>query len=85
MAGNGPMIIDLDRKRMHAMAAKDVATLNAVMVEALQDQAIKARFSDLGLTAPPRERQTPEALHAFQKVEADKWWPIIKAANLKGQ
>ena len=62
-----------------------VAKLNAVMVEALQDQAIKARFSDLGLTAPPRERQTPEALRAFQKVEADKWWPIIKAANLKGQ
>jgi hypothetical protein len=22
---------------------------------------------------------------AFQKAEADKWWPIIKAANLKGE
>ncbi len=65
---------------------KDIVTkLNTVMVEALADQAIKARFSDLGLTAPPRDRQTPEALHAFQKAEADKWWPIIKAANLKGQ
>jgi hypothetical protein len=24
-------------------------------------------------------------LRAFQKTEADKWWPIIKAANIKGQ
>jgi ketosteroid isomerase-like protein len=35
MAGNGPTIIDLDRKRMHAMAAKDVATLNAVLADDL--------------------------------------------------
>ena len=27
MAGNGQTVIDLDRKRMQAMAAKDVATL----------------------------------------------------------
>ena len=26
---------------------------------------------------------TPEALGALQKAEADKWWPIIKAANIK--
>jgi tripartite-type tricarboxylate transporter receptor subunit TctC len=62
-----------------------VSKLNAVMVETLADPAIKARFADLGLAAPPRDRQTPEALRAFQKQEADKWWPIIKAANLKGQ
>ena len=35
MAGTGQMIIDLDRKRMHAMAAKDVATLNAVLADDL--------------------------------------------------
>jgi tripartite-type tricarboxylate transporter receptor subunit TctC len=62
-----------------------VSKLNAVMVETLADPTIKARFADLGLAAPPRDRQTPEALRAFQKQEADKWWPIIKAANLKGQ
>ena len=62
-----------------------VAKLNAVMVETLADPAIQKRFSDLGLAAPPRAQQTPEALHAFQKAEADKWWPIIKAANIKGQ
>ena len=32
---------------------------------------------------PARERQTPEALAAFQKAEVEKWWPVIKAANIK--
>jgi hypothetical protein len=31
----------------------------------------------------PREQQTPEALAAFHKAEIEKWWPIIKAANIK--
>jgi hypothetical protein len=30
MPDNGQLIIDLDRKRMQAMAAKDYTTLNAV-------------------------------------------------------
>ena len=33
----------------------------------------------------PREQQTPEALAALQKAEIEKWWPIIKAANIKGE
>jgi ketosteroid isomerase-like protein len=35
MADNGPTIIELDRKRMAAMAQKDVATLNAVLADDL--------------------------------------------------
>ena len=35
MAGNGQMIIELDRKRMVAMAEKDVATLNALLADDL--------------------------------------------------
>jgi ketosteroid isomerase-like protein len=35
MAGNAQMIIDLDRKRMEAMAKKDVATLNALLADDL--------------------------------------------------
>jgi hypothetical protein len=55
------------------------------MLEALAHDDTRKRFADLGLQTPPRERQTPEALLAFQKTEADKWWPVIKAANIKGQ
>ena len=35
MADNGQTIIDLDMKRMQAMAAKDFATLNAVLADDL--------------------------------------------------
>jgi tripartite-type tricarboxylate transporter receptor subunit TctC len=31
----------------------------------------------------PRERQTPEALAALVKVDAEKWWPIIKGFGIK--
>jgi tripartite-type tricarboxylate transporter receptor subunit TctC len=62
-----------------------VAKLNATIVEVLADPAVKKRFNELGLGIPERAQQTPEALRAFQKAEADKWWPIIKAANIRGQ
>jgi ketosteroid isomerase-like protein len=35
MAGNGQMIIELDKKRMNAMAQKDVATLNTILSDDL--------------------------------------------------
>ncbi len=62
-----------------------VARLNAAMIEALAHPETQKRFADLGLQSLPREQQTPEALRAFQKAEADKWWPIIKAAGIKVQ
>ena len=46
---------------------------------------MQARIADQGLAIPPPEQQTPEALAAFQKVEIEKWWPIVKAANIKGE
>jgi len=60
-----------------------IAKLNAAAVEALGDPAVKQRLNDLGLEIPPREQLTPEALGAWHKAEAEKWWPIIKAANIK--
>ena len=35
MAGNGQTIIDLDKKRMNAMAQKDIATLNELISDDL--------------------------------------------------
>jgi hypothetical protein len=46
---------------------------------------VRRRFGEIGYEIFPREQQTPEALGAFQKAEIDKWWPIIKAANIKGE
>jgi tripartite-type tricarboxylate transporter receptor subunit TctC len=62
-----------------------VAKLNAVMVQVLADPAVKARFADLGIQISPLDQQSPEALRAFQKAEMARWWPIIKASNLKGE
>jgi tripartite-type tricarboxylate transporter receptor subunit TctC len=62
-----------------------IAKLNAAVVEALADPAAQERFTRLGLTAPPRALQTPEALGTFQKAEIEKWWPIIKAAGIKAE
>ena len=60
-----------------------IARINSAMVQALADPAVKARFSDLGLDVASRKQQTPEGLAAFHKAEVEKWWPIIKAANIK--
>jgi tripartite-type tricarboxylate transporter receptor subunit TctC len=60
-----------------------LAKLNAATVNALAERAVARRLADLGLEIPPRDRQTPEALAALQRAEIEKWWPIIKAANIK--
>ena len=63
---------------------KDVISkLNAAAVHALADPSVRARLLALGQEIFPRDRQTPEALGALQKAEIAKWWPIIKAANIK--
>ena len=55
------------------------------MMQVLADPAVKAKFTELGLDVAPKEQQTPEGIAKFQQAEIDKWWPIIKAANLKGE
>jgi tripartite-type tricarboxylate transporter receptor subunit TctC len=69
-----------------AKTPKDIiARLNSATVEALADAKVRARLADLAQEIFPREQQTPEALVALQKSEIAKWWPIIKAAGIKGE
>jgi tripartite-type tricarboxylate transporter receptor subunit TctC len=62
-----------------------VAKLNATLVQTLADPAVQKRFEELGIQITPLQQQSPEALRAFQKAETERWWPIIRAANLKGE
>jgi tripartite-type tricarboxylate transporter receptor subunit TctC len=62
-----------------------ITKLNSAVQAALADATVRQRFADQGQDIPPREQQTPEALAAQQKAEIEKWWPIMKAANIKGE
>jgi tripartite-type tricarboxylate transporter receptor subunit TctC len=62
-----------------------IAKLNMAVVAALTDPAVSKRLTDLGAVMPPPEQLKPEALGALQRSEIDRWWPIIRAANIKGE
>lgn len=62
-----------------------IAKLNAAVVQALDDPTLRQRLLDLGQDIPTRDQQTPEAFGAFHKAEVEKWWPIIKAANIRAE
>jgi len=57
--------------------------LNAAVMAALANPSVSKRLIDLGYELFPNEQRTPEALAAFQKREAEKWWPIVKDAGIK--
>jgi tripartite-type tricarboxylate transporter receptor subunit TctC len=60
-----------------------VAKINAAALDALNDPPTRKQLENLGLQMPPSDKSTPEALGDWQKAEIAKWWPIIKAANVK--
>jgi tripartite-type tricarboxylate transporter receptor subunit TctC len=62
-----------------------VAKLNDAVMKAFADPTVQQRVATLGQTIPPKAELTPQALHDFHKAELDKWWPIIKAADIKTQ
>jgi tripartite-type tricarboxylate transporter receptor subunit TctC len=59
--------------------------LNLAVVEALADPKVQHQLTELGQVIPPRDQQTSEALASYQKAEVEKWWPIVKAAGMKGE
>jgi tripartite-type tricarboxylate transporter receptor subunit TctC len=67
----------------HGTPRPVVMKLNAAIVDTLADPAVRKRLTDMGQELPTREQETPEALGAYHKAEIDKWWPLIKAANIK--
>jgi tripartite-type tricarboxylate transporter receptor subunit TctC len=60
-----------------------VAKINAAAVAAMSDPAVREKLENLGLQMPAKNQLSPEALGAWQKAEIAKWWPMIKAANVK--
>jgi tripartite-type tricarboxylate transporter receptor subunit TctC len=60
-----------------------VARLNEAVIKAFADPAVVKRLAELGQDIPTRDELTPEALGAFHKSEIDRWWPLIRSANIK--
>jgi tripartite-type tricarboxylate transporter receptor subunit TctC len=59
--------------------------LNAATIQALTDPAVQSRLANLGFQVFPPERQTPEALGALLKADAEKWWPLIKEFGIRAE
>ena len=62
-----------------------IVKLNAAVGEALADPKVEQRLREIGQEPFPPDQRSVAAFAAFEQAEADKWWPIIKAANLKGE
>jgi tripartite-type tricarboxylate transporter receptor subunit TctC len=64
--------------------AKDiVAKLNDALRAALADPGVRKRLTDLGQELPTAEQMTPAGHGRYHRAEVEKWFPIIRAANIK--
>ena len=62
-----------------------IAKLNAALMDALADAAVRKRLEDLGQEIMAPEQQSAAALGAHHRAEIDKWWPLIKQAGIKAE
>jgi tripartite-type tricarboxylate transporter receptor subunit TctC len=69
----------------HGTPRPIIDKLNGAVVAALAEPAVREKLASVGLDGPPAGQEAPEALGTFQKAEAAKWWPIIKAANVTAE
>lgn len=60
-----------------------VEKLTAAAMSAMADLSVRAKLIERAQDIPPVEQQTASALGALHKADAEKWWPLVKAANPK--
>ena len=65
--------------------AEIISKLNRSVVDALADATVRRRLAEMGLEIAPQALQTPEGLGAYQRQEIQRWWPIVRAANIKAE
>jgi len=62
-----------------------IEALNRAFKLTLADDGVRQRFKDIGQEIFPVEQQNPKALMEQQRVEIERWWPIIKEAGIKSE
>jgi tripartite-type tricarboxylate transporter receptor subunit TctC len=62
-----------------------VKKIHSATVAALKDANLRDKLTKLGQQVASSDLQSAQAFAAFQKSEADKWYPIIKEAGIKVQ
>jgi tripartite-type tricarboxylate transporter receptor subunit TctC len=62
-----------------------IGKLNSAVVTALAEPQTRSRLADVGQEIFPPQQQAPQALGALHRAEIEKWWPVIKAAGIKGE
>jgi tripartite-type tricarboxylate transporter receptor subunit TctC len=67
----------------HDTPSEIIDKLNTAVLNTLLDPNVRQKLEVQGFEIAPRERQTSEALGAYQKAEIEKWWPIIKSAGIQ--
>jgi tripartite-type tricarboxylate transporter receptor subunit TctC len=60
-----------------------VVKLEIAVKAALADPSVRKRCAEVGLAIALPDQQNPQALAALQRADILKWWPIIKAANVR--
>jgi tripartite-type tricarboxylate transporter receptor subunit TctC len=62
-----------------------VVRLAVAVRDALADPTVRQRLAAMAIEVPPPDMLGPETLGALHNAEIEKWWPIIKAAGIKGE
>jgi tripartite-type tricarboxylate transporter receptor subunit TctC len=60
-----------------------VDRLDVAVKAALADPDVRKKLEAIGQVVATPEQATPQGLAAFHKAEIEKWWPIVKAADIK--
>jgi tripartite-type tricarboxylate transporter receptor subunit TctC len=59
--------------------------LDVAVKSALANPEVRQRLDTIGQDIATPEQATPAGLAAYHKAEIEKWWPIIKSADIKAE
>lgn len=62
-----------------------IARLNQNLALTLADSNVQTSLKEVGQIIYPKDQLTPQYLESLQLKEIEKWWPIIKEANINGE